>query len=56
VQRFFDYLEPGGYLFLGHAESTSRADVKFQTHIYRDAQIYQKPATLQRTMAAQERA
>lgn len=56
VQRFFDYLEPGGYLFLGHAESISRSDVKFETHIHRDAQIYQKPASLRRTMAAQERA
>ena len=56
VQRFFDYLEPGGYLFLGHAESISRADVKFETHIYRDVQIYQKPASLRRTVAAQERA
>ncbi len=56
VQRFFDYLEPGGYLFLGHAESISRADMKFQTHIHRDAQIYQKPATLRRSVAAQERA
>jgi chemotaxis protein methyltransferase CheR len=56
VQRFFDYLEPGGYLFLGHAESISRADVKFETYIYRDAQIYQKPASLRRNVTAQERA
>jgi chemotaxis protein methyltransferase CheR len=56
VQRFFDYLEPGGYLFLGHAESISRSEVKFETHIHRDAQIYQKPASLRRTLAAQERA
>jgi chemotaxis protein methyltransferase CheR len=56
VQRFFDYLEPGGYLFLGHAESISRADVKFETQIYRDVQIYQKPASLRRTAIAQERA
>lgn len=56
VQRFFDYLEPGGYLFLGHAESISRADVKFETHIYRDVQIHQKPASLRRTVVAQERA
>ncbi len=56
VQRFFDYLEPGGYLFLGHAESISRADVKFETHVYGDVQIYQKPASLRRTVAAQERA
>lgn len=56
VQRFFDYLEPGGYLFLGHAESINRADVKFETHIYRDVQIYQKPASLRRSAVAQERA
>lgn len=56
VQRFFDYLEPGGYLFLGHADSISRADVKFETHIYRDVQIYQKPGSLRRTAVAQERA
>jgi chemotaxis protein methyltransferase CheR len=56
VQRFFDYLEPGGYLFLGHAESISRADVKFDIHIHRDAQIYQKPASLRRTVTTQERA
>jgi chemotaxis protein methyltransferase CheR len=56
LQRFFDYLEPGGYLFLGHAESISRADVKFETYIYRDAQIYQKPASWRRNVTAQERA
>ena len=56
VQRFYEYLEPGGYLFLGHAESINRADVKFDTHIYRDARIYQKPANLARPMVAQEKA
>ncbi|HLW54178.1 MAG TPA: protein-glutamate O-methyltransferase CheR [Candidatus Angelobacter sp.] len=44
MQRFYEYLEPGGYLFLGHAESISKADVKFDTHVFRDTQIYQKPA------------
>jgi chemotaxis protein methyltransferase CheR len=56
IQRFYEYLEPGGYLFLGHAESINRADVKFDTHIYRDARIYQKPANLARPTVAQERA
>ena len=57
IQRFYEYLEPGGYLFLGHAESINRADVKFDTHIYRDARIYQKPANLARAAAAvQEKA
>jgi chemotaxis protein methyltransferase CheR len=56
IQRFYEYLEPGGYLFLGHAESINRADVKFETHIYRDARIYQKPANLARAATAQEKA
>jgi chemotaxis protein methyltransferase CheR len=56
IQRFYEYLEPGGYLFLGHAESINRADVKFDTHIYRDARIYQKPANLARAATAQEKA
>jgi chemotaxis protein methyltransferase CheR len=56
VQRFYDYLEPGGYLFLGHAESISRADVKFETHVHRDLMMYQKPASLRRATVAQERA
>ncbi len=55
IQRFYEYLEPGGYLFLGHAESINRADVKFDTHIYRDARIYQKPANLARPAVAQEK-
>src|SRR5260370_41969651 len=56
VQRFYEYLEPGGYLFLGHAESISKCDVKFETHIYRDALIYQKPTVSARAAVAQERA
>jgi chemotaxis protein methyltransferase CheR len=56
IQRFYEYLEPGGYLFLGHAESIAKSDVVFETHIYRDSRIYQKPATLRRAAVAQERA
>jgi chemotaxis methyl-accepting protein methylase len=56
MQRFFEYLEPGGYLFLGQAETASKADVKFETHLYRDARIYQKPAASRQAAAAQERA
>jgi chemotaxis protein methyltransferase CheR len=55
IQRFYEYLEPGGYLFLGHAESINRADVKFETHIHRDARIYQKPANLARAATTQEK-
>jgi chemotaxis methyl-accepting protein methylase len=43
VQRFHEYLEPGGYLFLGHAENANGAPVKFQTIVNRDSRIYQKP-------------
>ena len=43
MQRFFDYLEPGGYLFLGHAETASNVDVKFQTVVHGDAKILHKP-------------
>lgn len=56
IQRFFEYLEPGGYLFLGHAESIAKADVTFETHVYRDSRLYQKPAASRRAAAAQERA
>ncbi|HET7873483.1 MAG TPA: protein-glutamate O-methyltransferase CheR [Terriglobales bacterium] len=52
VQRFYDYLEPGGYLFLGHAESIRGAEVRFETHVHRDCLIYQKPASRGRTAVA----
>jgi chemotaxis protein methyltransferase CheR len=56
LQRFYDYLEPGGYLFLGHAESIIRASVKFETYVHRDVRIYQKPAAPGRPAALRERA
>jgi chemotaxis protein methyltransferase CheR len=56
MQRFYEYLEPGGYLFLGHAETVSKVGVKFDTHIYRDARIYQKPAASRKAAVAQEKA
>jgi chemotaxis protein methyltransferase CheR len=43
IQRFYEWLEPGGCLFLGHAESLANSPVKFQTNIHREARIYQKP-------------
>jgi len=43
ISRFHDYLEPGGYLFLGHAETPSHAPVKFSTIVVGDDRIYQKP-------------
>jgi chemotaxis protein methyltransferase CheR len=53
IQRFYEYLEPGGYLFLGHAESVARADLNFETHIYKDSRLYQKPAASRRALVAE---
>lgn len=43
VQRFYDVLEPGGYLFLGHSESISKMPVKFQAIVLGDCIMYRKP-------------
>jgi chemotaxis protein methyltransferase CheR len=45
VQRFYDSLEPGGYLFLGHSESISKMPVKFQAIVLGDCILYRKPTT-----------
>lgn len=43
IERLQDYLEPGGFLFLGHAETLSGAKVNLRTIVHRDARVYQKP-------------
>lgn len=48
IQRFYEYLEPGGYLFLGHADSVAKADVPFEIHIYQDSLLYQRPGASRR--------
>ena len=40
VNRFFDVLRPGGYLFIGHAESIPRDTTQYQ---YIKPAIYRKP-------------
>lgn len=40
VNRFYDVIAPGGYLFIGHAESVPRDSTKFK---YIKPAIYQKP-------------
>ena len=45
VRRFYETLEPGGYLFLGHSESISKMPVKFQAIVLNDCILYRKPAT-----------
>jgi chemotaxis protein methyltransferase CheR len=54
IQRFFDYLEPGGYLFLGHAESVAKAGVNFEPIVVGDSLIYQKPLNAKKAIATQE--
>ena len=43
VQRFFDVLEPGGYLILGQSESLSKMAVKYQAIVLGDCILYRKP-------------
>lgn len=43
IQRFHACLEPGGYLFLGHAESVVGVPVKFNQIILHGARLLQKP-------------
>lgn len=51
VQRFFEALEPGGYLFLGHSESISKMPVKFQAIVLGDCILYRKPTMQEREKA-----
>ncbi len=57
IQRFYEYLEPGGYLFLGHAESVAKAGVNFDPIVVGDSLIYQKPLSgaARKAAAGQER-
>ena len=53
VQRFYDALEPGGYLFLGHSESISKMPVKFQAIVLGDCILYRKPTVKELEKAAE---
>ncbi|HEV2304940.1 MAG TPA: protein-glutamate O-methyltransferase CheR [Candidatus Acidoferrales bacterium] len=44
IQHFYEYLEPGGYLFLGHSESVANVPVKFESVVCGDCILYRKPA------------
>jgi len=45
VRLFHDSLHPGGYLFLGHAESLSRITDTFTPIRFQGAMVYQRPET-----------
>lgn len=51
IRQFHDYLEPEGYLFLGHAESVAKARVDFEPIVISDSLIYRKCATAARAIA-----
>jgi len=40
VERFYDWTEPGGYLFIGHSESLTRGKTGYQ-HVI--PSVYRKP-------------
>ena len=42
IRRFHEYLEPDGYLFLGHAESVAKAKVGLKAIVLDDSLIYRK--------------
>ncbi|HEV2289602.1 MAG TPA: protein-glutamate O-methyltransferase CheR [Candidatus Acidoferrales bacterium] len=44
IQHFYEYLEPGGYLFVGHSESLSNIPVNFESAVCGDCILYRKPA------------
>jgi len=52
IQRFYEYLEPGGYLFLGHAESAAGLPVKFNQIVHGGARLLQKPLGFSTARAA----
>jgi chemotaxis protein methyltransferase CheR len=56
LRRFYDALEPGGFLVLGHAETLSNLPMKFESVVLGDCRIYRKPvaAELNRTLAVVE--
>ena len=45
AETFYDALNPGGFLFLGHAETMSRISSLFRVRRFNDAIVYQKPIT-----------
>ena len=45
AEHLYDALIPGGFLLLGHSESMSQIDDRFNVRRFEDAVVYQRPAT-----------
>jgi chemotaxis protein methyltransferase CheR len=43
AEAFYDALNPGGFICLGHAESMSRITSLFRVRKFPEAIVYQKP-------------
>ncbi len=43
AETFFDALNPGGFICLGHSESMSRISSLFKVRKFNDAMVYQRP-------------
>lgn len=43
AETFYDALNPGGFVLLGHSESMSRISALFQVRKFADAIVYQRP-------------
>ena len=52
AHRFHEYLESGGYLFVGRQEPIAKAGAKFEVSTYEDCILYQKPMAPKSTKAA----
>jgi chemotaxis protein methyltransferase CheR len=44
IRGFYDCLEPGGYLMLGHSETLGNIPVKFEKIIFEDFMMYRRPS------------
>lgn len=49
IRRFYNCLEPGGYLLVGHSESLAGLPVKFEKIVLDDYLLYRKPGGETRT-------
>jgi chemotaxis protein methyltransferase CheR len=43
IQQFYRYLEPGGFLFLGHAETATGTGVNLRALVHGETRLYRKP-------------